>query len=190
MNSFYNEEELQHIGFKKIGKDIKLSRKASIYNPETMEIGNNVRIDDFCILSGKIKIGSHIHIAAYCGLWGTEGICIDDFCGLSSRISIYTYSDDYSGLTLTNPCIPDKYKKLDKGGVYINRHVIIGTFSVILPGVEIGEGVAVGAMSLVKNSLKSWRIYAGIPAKELKKRKKDVLKLEREFLKEYQQVQR
>jgi acetyltransferase-like isoleucine patch superfamily enzyme len=42
--SFLSKEELTKIGFKKIGKNVFLSRKASIYGPENMEIGNNVRI--------------------------------------------------------------------------------------------------------------------------------------------------
>ena len=45
--SFLSKDELTKIGFKKIGKNVFLSRKASIYGPENMEIGNNVRIDDF-----------------------------------------------------------------------------------------------------------------------------------------------
>ena len=53
MNSFYSKEELKEIGFKKYGENVLISRKTSIYNPEKIIIGNNVRIDDFCILSRK-----------------------------------------------------------------------------------------------------------------------------------------
>ncbi len=64
MNSFYSRKELLSLGFKKIGKDVLISRKASFYNIEKIEIGNNVRVDDFSILSGKIKIGSYVNISA------------------------------------------------------------------------------------------------------------------------------
>ncbi len=105
--SFLSREELMEIGFKSIGENVLLSRKASIYGPENIEIGNNVRIDDFCILTGKIKLGSYIHIAAYSALFGgEEGIIMEDFSGLSSRVSVYAISDDYSGESLTNPMIP------------------------------------------------------------------------------------
>jgi serine acetyltransferase len=50
--SFLSREKLMEIGFKSIGENVLLSSKASIYGPENIEIGNNVRIDDFCILSG------------------------------------------------------------------------------------------------------------------------------------------
>ena len=57
MNSFYSQEELMKIGFLSVGKNVLISKKASIYNPSVISIGNNVRIDDFCILSGKVTIG-------------------------------------------------------------------------------------------------------------------------------------
>lgn len=60
----FSESELKAIGFLKYGKNVLVSRKASIYNPEQMVLGDNIRIDDFCILSGNIKLGSYIHIPA------------------------------------------------------------------------------------------------------------------------------
>lgn len=70
MDSFYSRSELEHIGFATIGKNVLLSRKASIYSPAMISIGDNVRIDDFCILSGCIGIGSQVHISAYVALYG------------------------------------------------------------------------------------------------------------------------
>lgn len=58
--SFYSEEELRALGFKSIGKGCRISRKACFYGVESMSVGDNVRIDDFCILSGSITLGSHI----------------------------------------------------------------------------------------------------------------------------------
>ena len=67
-SSFYSQKELTSIGFKSIGTNVLISKKASFYSPEEISIGNNVRIDDFCILSGKITLGSNIHISAFCAL--------------------------------------------------------------------------------------------------------------------------
>ena len=53
--SFLSESELKTIGFLKYGTNVLVSRKASIYNPEQIVLGDNIRIDDFCILSGNIK---------------------------------------------------------------------------------------------------------------------------------------
>ena len=181
-NSFYSMEELKDMGFKSIGADLSISKKASFYGVENISIGSHVRIDDFCILSGEISIGDYIHIAAYSALYGSDaGIQINEFANISSRVCIYAVTDDYSGESMTSPMIPDEYKNLQKAPVYIGRHAIIGSGSVILPGSEIGEGCAVGSLSLIKKALDAWWIYAGIPAKKLKERSKGLLEKEKEW---------
>lgn len=183
MNSFYSRGELENIGFKSLGEEnIYISRKASIYSPQKISIGNNVRIDDFCILSGRIEIGNYIHIAAYSALYGgTEGIYLSDFVNISSRVSVYSVSDDYSGKTMTSPMIPDKYKAVESMPVYIERHVIVGATSVILPGVTLKEGSSFGSFSLINKDSESWSINVGIPFKKIRDREKEVLELEKEF---------
>ena len=183
MTSFYSDKELKEMGFKYLGNNVNISRKASIYNIHSISIGDNVRIDDFCILSGNITLGRNIHIAAYCCLFAGEyGIEMKDFSGLSSRCAVYALTDDYSGLHMTNPTVPDKYRNVFGGQVTIGRHSLIGTGSTILPGINIGEGVSVGSMSLINKDLSPWGIYIGIPCRKLKDRKKDLLQLECEYL--------
>lgn len=179
MDSYYTREELQAIGFRSLGKNVMISRKTSIYSPEKIVIGNNVRIDDFCIVSGNITIGSFVHIAAACLLFGgNDGIVFEDYSGISSRSTVYAESDDYSGNCLTNPTLPMEYRHIVGGGVIVKKHAIIGSGCTILPNVVIGEGVAVGSMSLVNKSLDAWGIYAGIPCCRIKERDKTLLQLE------------
>jgi acetyltransferase-like isoleucine patch superfamily enzyme len=181
--AFISDEEVCKMGFKKIGRNVKISTKASIYNTEKIEIGDNSRIDDFCMLSGSITIGRNVHIAAFCNIAGGEpGIVLNDFSGLAYGCQIFSQSDDYSGKTLTNPTVPKKYKNEHFAAVVLERHVIVGTNSVILPGVTIAEGCSVGAMSMITKSTTPWGIYFGVPAKRLKDRKKDLLELEKEYL--------
>ncbi len=181
MNSFYSDEELKKIGFKSIGANVLISKKASLYGVEQIEIGNNVRIDDFCVLSGKINLDNYIHIGAYSALFGgNAGIQMKDFSGLSSRCVIYAESDDYSGNSLTNPTVPAKLRSVSGGKVIIGKHVIVGTGSSIMPGVKIGDGASVGSMSLVNKSLSEWGIYIGIPCRRIKDRNRKVLDLEKE----------
>lgn len=178
--TFYSEKELKKLGLKKYGTDVLISRNAMLYQPELLEIGNHVRIDDFTTMSGRIVLGDYVHIAQSCGLYGgTAGIVMDDFSGLSSRVVIYATSNDYSGESLTNPTVPEKYKAADKNeAVHLCKHVIVGTTSVILPGVEIGEGSSVGALSLCAKDLAPWGVYAGSPARLIKERSKKLLELE------------
>lgn len=182
MNSFYTKEELRQLGFAAVGENVMISKKASIYGASNITIGHDVRIDDFCVLSGKITIGNYVHIAAYCSLFaGNSGIEIQDFCGISSRGAIYAESDDYSGNSLTNPMVPSKYRIVSGMKVVLERHSLIGTGCTVLPGVTVGEGTSVGSMSLVNKSLDSWGMYIGIPCRRLKDRNKRLLELEKKI---------
>lgn len=183
MTSFYSNEELSDIGFKNFGENVLISRKCSIYNASSISIGSNVRIDDFCILSGIITIGSHIHIAAFCCLYGSKGIVLHDFSGLSSRVTIFSASDDYMGEGLTSPVIPKKYRIIEDSLIVIEKHALVGSGAIILPGSYLKEGSVLGALSLLKTETDAWYIYAGVPARKLKIRKKELIfKLENEFL--------
>ena len=181
--AFLSAEQLLELGFKSLGKDVLISDKASIYNAEQMEIGDHSRIDDFCVVSGRVIMGRNVHIAVFCNVaGGNSGVMFDDFAGLAYGCQVFSQSDDYSGQTMTNPTVPAEYKSENKSPVRIGRHCILGTYAVVFPGVEIAEGTAVGALSVVTKSTDPWSIYAGNPARRVKKRKKDLLELERTYL--------
>ena len=181
MNSFFNEEELKEIGFKKIGTNVKISKRASIYLPNKIEIGNNVRIDDFCLLSGNIVIKNNVHISAYTALYGGGRIEIGNFSGCSARCTLISASDDFSGNYMVGVTIPDDYKNVDKGEIVLRDYVQLGANSVVMPNVIINEGTVTGAMTFVNKDLDKWGIYIGIPAKRIKDRSKNMLKLVKEF---------
>ena len=176
MNSFYTQQELENLGFINIGESVLISKKVSFYGIDKISIGNNVRIDDFCILSGEIILGSYIHISAYCGLYGSLGIELEDNTGLSPRCTVFSASDDFSGDYLISPMVEKKFTNVTGGKVLIKKYSQIGAGSIILPNLTLEEGVAVGAMSLVNRSLSCWGIYAGIPVKRIKERNNGLLK--------------
>lgn len=179
--AFLTEKQLNEMGFAALGHNVLISDKASIYGAHRIKIGNNVRIDDFCVLSagnGGIEIGNYVHIAVFALLIGAGKITVSDFAGVSSRVSIYSSNDDYSGLFLTNPTVPVEYTNVTHADVYLGKHVIIGSGSVVLPGVILHDGVAVGSLSLVTKDCDEFGIYIGSPAKKIKNRKRDLLELE------------
>lgn len=178
MDSYLSESELKDIAFGKIGEDVRISRRAALYNTENIEIGNHVRIDDFAFISGGggVHIGDYVHIAAYSALYGKFGIVIGNYVNISSRVSIYSTSDDYSGQFMCGPLVDPKYIHDIGNKIVIEDDVIIGTGCVLLPGALLRCGVAVGSMSLVKRELKPFGIYAGIPARYLKERSREMLK--------------
>jgi acetyltransferase-like isoleucine patch superfamily enzyme len=183
-DSFYSKSELEEIGFKKLGENVLISRMAMIYNADKIEIGNHVRIDDFCILAGKIVFGDYIHIGVNSRLQGsTLGLFIKDFAGVSYNSTIIANTDDYGGEFMTNPMVPLEYRKICPKPVVLEKHSLVATHCVVLPGVTIGEGAAVGAMSLVTRDVEPFAIVCGVPAKKLKERSRKLLELEKEFKK-------
>lgn len=181
--AYLSQDALQAMGFKRIGHNVKISDKASIYNPDRIEIGDRSRIDDFCVISGTVSLGRNVHIAPLCLVAGGEqGIVLSDFSGLAYHVQVFTQSDDYTGLTLTNPTVPSEYKKEKKAPVFIGRHVIIGAGTIVFPGVNLADGCSVGALSLVRHSTEPWGVYAGNPARRMKERRKELLALEQAYL--------
>jgi galactoside O-acetyltransferase len=188
MTSFYSVNELNQIGFNSIGFNVSISKKASFYGASRISIGNNVRIDDFCVLSagiGGIKLGNYIHIGIYSSLVGEGNIEMEDFSGLSSRVSIYSSNDDYSGQYMSNPTVPEKFTSVYSADVLLCKHSLVGSGSIILPGVTLNQGAVVGALSLINKDCESFYIYKGNPAKKIIKRKNNILMLEDELLKSF-----
>jgi galactoside O-acetyltransferase len=186
--SFYSEKDLKQFKFQSIGKNVLIKKNVGMFFIENISIGSNVRIDDNVIIvaskkGSTVKIGNYVHIASNCYLAGSDGIEMMDFTTLAPGVLIFSGSDDYSGKKLTNPMVGNPYIEGKSGKVTLCKHVIIGAGSVVLPDVTIKQGSSVGALSLVNKDLNPWGVYAGIPAKKIKNRHKDILKLEKKFLK-------
>lgn len=178
---FYSPDELAAKGFRHVGRNVMLSRLASIHGASRISIGDHTRIDDFCLLSageGGIEIGAHAHLAAMCSLIGHARIGVGDFCGVSGKASVYSSSDDFSGEWMTNPTVPARFTRVHSAPVSMGRHSVVGAGTVVLPGSIIGEGVAIGALSLVKGELDPFWIYGGTPARRLRPRSRVLLELE------------
>lgn len=177
--AFLQGWDLMLVGFKKLGKDVKISDKAVFYNPSKISIGDYSRIDDFVILSAGdagIEIGRYVHIACYASILGQGKTTLADFSAISGGTRVYSSSDPYDGSLMTNPCIPEKVngvtlRKTYHKDVYIGKHVVIGAGSVVLPGARLSDGCSVGALSLVSgDSGNSAQVFAGIPARPIKAR--------------------
>ncbi|MDD3082067.1 MAG: acyltransferase [Desulfobacterales bacterium] len=182
--SWLSVQQIHEIGFGRVGCNVMISDSARFYNPMNIRMGNHVRIDDFCVISageGGVDIGDHIHIAVFSSIQGAGRVSLSDFCNLSSRVSVYSSNDDYSGDSMTNPTVPDRFKNVKHADVFLGKHVIVGSNSVILPGVVIGQGAAIGALSLVNSDCDSFCVYAGVPAKKIKTRSSRLLDLENEL---------
>jgi dTDP-4-amino-4,6-dideoxy-D-glucose acyltransferase len=167
----FSTDELQGLGLRSVGRGVRVDRSVRFFGPEHISIGDGSRIDCFCVLSAssaRIEIGRYVHLGVGCCLFGAGGqIGFEDFSGVSARVCLYTASDDFGAGAMAHPTIPAEFRQVQSGPVVIRKHAIVGCGSVVLPGVEIGWGSAIGALSLVKNSTRECLIYGGVPARPL-----------------------
>jgi dTDP-4-amino-4,6-dideoxy-D-glucose acyltransferase len=172
--------------FASMGDRVAIDPTARVIGAGRVSLGSNVRIDAFVVLSagaGGIAIGDYVHIGAHCFLAGEAPIRIEDFTGVSGRVSIYSSSDDFSGESLMGPTVPPELRQVTSAPVTLKKHAHIGAGSIVLPGVTVGEGAGVGAMSLVKDDVGPFEMVAGVPARRIGTRARTALELERKLRK-------
>jgi len=123
------------------------------------------------------KVGSGVFIGADCLVDTSNSslIEIEDGVHIAERSIILCHQRDMSKYFAY-----EDYGKLPyvRKKVHLKKGCLIGTQSIVMPGVTIGEGAIVGAYSLVTKDIPAWTIAIGRPAKVVKKvpLKKDVSK--------------
>jgi len=173
------------MGFLSIGENVLIARTARFLDPQYVSFGHRTIVDEYCVLSGKIIVGSNVHIAHGCKvIAGVEGFQMDDFSGLAFGVTVFAQSDDYTGRALTNPTVPMKFRQIVRGKVTMQRHAIVGAGTVIFPGITIGEGASVGANASVTKKLEPWTVNIGSPARRVKERSRELLMHEVAYLAE------
>ncbi len=183
--AFLTRDELEGLGFAALGRDVLIDDAARFYGVPHISLGSHVRIDAFSVLTAgpaAMAIGDHVHIGAGCYVSGGAGIRIDDFCGLSPRVAIFTTCDDFSGGGLTNPTVPEELRAVESAPVHLRKHALVGCGSVVLPGVTLGVGASVGALSHVNKSVPEFQIVSGNPVRRVGVRSRDLLQAEDELL--------
>ena len=167
-NLFFDISKLKYCG-----KNVIIGKTVRIRKPEECIIGDNTIIDDFAYISCAIEIGKNCHIASHVSISGGKGkFKMGDYSTLSSHVSIHCASSDYTETSLDLPSVPEEEQY---GGyvedVEIGDYVVIGSHSVILPGVSIPDKVACGAYTLMnKKEYEELGLYVSIPSRFLKKR--------------------
>ena len=181
---YFDTEDLKEFGFKSLGDNVTIAKNCTIVGLENISIGSNVRIDSGTLIAakkGNLILENYIHIAAYCHLACAGSLTMRSFSGISQGVKVFTITDDFTQSHLMNPTIPKEYFKPNVESVELQKHVIIGAGTVIMPGVEVGEGSTVGALSFINKSLSPWGVYAGIPAIKLKDRDNSLLNEEKKI---------
>ncbi len=103
----------------------------------------------------KFKLGFKTDVGAFTYINAKYGVVIEDFVQIGSHCSIYSVS------TIDNK----------KGQVKLKKNCKIGSHSLIMPGITIGENSIIGAFSFVNKDVPNNVIALGIPVKVIKKLK-------------------
>jgi len=128
---------------KKCGKNLRLGRNITIYNPS------------------NIKIGDHVYIAFGCWFLGASEISIES----EVMFGPYCVVSDGNHTSLNGSY---RFGPSEVGKILIKKGSWIGAHSVILMDVTIGRGALVAAHSLVNKAVDDFGIVGGVPAKYLK----------------------
>ena len=154
----------------KAAPSARISEAAFYYGDGEVIVGHRSRIDHGCIFTGSVRIGSYVHVAPYCLLYGKYGITLDDFAGIGASSILHSEGDDYSGRSICSPLVEAQFREPAFGPIKLCRLANLGARCTVLPNVTLHVGAAVGAHSLVKASCAEWGIYAGIPATWIRSR--------------------
>ena len=166
-----SEERIKELGLAAFGHDVLLDDSVVLHGAEQIHLGSHVRIEAGSVLTadpGRLTLGSHVHVSvgSYIFASGAD-VEVEDFAGMAPRVCIFSESDDYSGGAFTNPTVPDELRNVTAAPVRVGRYVAIGAGSVILPGVHVGEGASVGALSVVHRSVPEGVVVAGNPMRRV-----------------------
>ncbi|MFO7928581.1 MAG: DapH/DapD/GlmU-related protein [Candidatus Humimicrobiaceae bacterium] len=183
--------------FGKVGKNVIFGKGITIRHPGKIEIGNNVVVEDNCVLDAKgednkgikigtgvilsrnviiscknadIEIGDNTVLGINSAIHAVEGSNVH--VGNDVLIAGYVYIIGGGNYNYGKPGIPIREQGLvSKGGIRIGNNVWIGASANITDGVTIEEGNIIGACSLVNKPIdKKDFISFGVPAKLYKKR--------------------
>jgi len=157
---------------------IKIEEDVQIKSPDKLKVGTNVLIQkgtilhcggmEWCGYEGFIKIGDDSVISPYCIFYGGGGIEIGKRFDCGPNVIIASSRSCYdAGL------IGRKNEKRHLRKVTIGDDVILFSGAIVNIGVTIGNGAVVGAGSLVLSDIPPQEVWAGVPAKFIKKRDED-----------------
>ncbi len=100
-----------------------------------------------CQYHENLELGKYTDIGAFTYINAKYGVEIQEGVEVGSHCSIYSHS------TIDNKT----------GKVVIKKNAKIGSHSVVMPGVTIGEGAIIGAFTFVNNDIPDGVVAFGVP---------------------------
>jgi lipopolysaccharide O-acetyltransferase len=145
--------------------------KRGIVGAKSLTTGVNLRIDIIFTneTSPYLYIGDNVQINDYVHIGVADSVSIGDNTLIASKVFISDHNHGaYSEYNQSSPNSTPICRALKSKKVSIGKNVWIGEFVCILPGVTIGDGSIIGAMSVVTKDIQANSIAVGSPAKVIK----------------------
>jgi len=156
--------------FAYVGAGAQVFEFALVLRPESIWIGDSVRIDDYSRIEGGdgLHIGHCVHISSFSSIFGGGSAEIGDYCGIAQGARLITGSEQQHAVM--SAAAPAELRDPMRGKIVIGQYAFIGTNAIVLPNVTLGEGAVVGAGALVKKDVAPWTVVVGNPARVAGKR--------------------
>ena len=124
-------------------------------------------------INRHFRIGTGSRVNGPVLVVGGENCEIGRYCAIAEGLRLITSNHDMNHLSVQLGLqreITGKVFVADKKGVKIGSDVWIGDSVLILAGVEVGHGAVIGAGSVVTRSIPPYTVWAGVPARQIRRR--------------------
>lgn len=152
----------------RLGKNCRINFSASFCGNRLIKIGNNCSVRNYAILSpghGSIIVGNNSAVGAFNYIDENGGVEIGNHVHFGPHCAVYSANHTFKDIS-----VPISSQPLDCAKVVIEDDVWIGSHSVILAGVHVGNGAVIAAGSVVIKDVDPYCVVAGVPANIIKKR--------------------
>lgn len=130
-------------------------------------MGRGVSICKGCLIDKHCKIGQYTFINTNCTITKAT---IGNYCSIGSNVVIGPGQHDLDRVSISGHFYHDGYEELTKEPVTIGHDVWIGTYAIIMRGVNVGTGAVIGAGAIVTKNVPDYAVVVGVPAKVIKYR--------------------
>lgn len=178
---YYCSEELREFGFAHVGDNVRVAKNCVIIGPANISFGNDVRIDAYTRIIaalGHLNVGDYVHIHTGCMLGCRGGITLGNYTTISHDCRLITASDDIDGNYMVGGVVPDETTRPKVAPIAFKDYSGTAMNVTVLPGVMLSEGSVALLHSVVTRDLDAWTMYAGTPARSIRKRSRGMLGLQ------------
>lgn len=178
--------------FEEIGRGVVFGRNVVLRHPHKIKLGNNVLIDDDCVLDAKgcagpdFVIGDNVILSRGCLLSAKYGpISIGDNTNFGANCLVYAAKEVTIGrdtllaaqcyvggamYQFDDPNVPPIQQGAYANGVSIGNGCWLGAGVKVIDGVTVGDGVILGTGAVVNKDIPALSVAVGVPAKVIKTR--------------------